>query len=163
MKTKAKIKSKLNLGLADSDRKEIVRDLSILLADTYSVYLMSQNFHWNMTGPLFYQVHLMLDNHYKEMASAIDSIAERIRTLGELAPASFTEFMNLTSIEEVRPSNAEEMILALVNGHEAIVRNARAFIAHTQHAHDEASSDLLASRLAIHEKMAWMLRNLLVK
>lgn len=152
----------VNIGIATQDRKEISQGLSHMLADTYLLYLQTHNFHWNVTGPMFQTLHLMFEQQYIELADAVDLIAERIRALGFPAPGTFTEFQQLASIKEtpgVPP--AETMIRLLVEGHEAVVRTARALMTSVDKAHDEATADLLTQRIQTHEKTAWMLRSLL--
>jgi starvation-inducible DNA-binding protein len=153
---------KINIGIEEVHREAIVGHLSRLLADTYTLYLQTHNFHWNVTGPMFNTLHLMFEQHYNEMALAVDQIAERIRSLGAPAPGSYAAFARLTSIQEVEgvPA-AEEMIRTLVQSHEAVIRTARAAFPAVEAARDEASADLLTQRLQLHEKTAWMLRSLL--
>jgi starvation-inducible DNA-binding protein len=153
---------KINTGIAEGDRKAIVQGLSALLADTYTLYLKSHNFHWNVTGPMFQTLHLMFEQQYTELALAVDLIAERIRALGFPAPATYSEFGRLTSIKEVvGVPSAREMIQQLVEGQEAVVRTARAMFPSVDKANDEATADLLTQRMHLHEKTAWMLRSLL--
>jgi starvation-inducible DNA-binding protein len=153
---------KINIGIEEKDRKAIAEGLSRLLADSYSLYLQTHNFHWNVTGPMFQTLHLMFEQQYTELALAVDLIAERIRALGFPAPGTYSEFVELSSIQETRgvPS-AEKMIEILVEGQEAIVRTARGVFPVVDAAHDEPSADLLTQRMQIHEKTAWMLRSLL--
>jgi starvation-inducible DNA-binding protein len=152
----------INIGINDKDRKKIAEGLSRLLADTYTLYLKTHNFHWNVTGPMFNTLHLMFEGQYNELALAVDSIAERIRALGFPAPGTYKEFAKLSSIPEADgvPS-AEDMIRQLVEGHEAVTRTARATFPETDAAADEPSADLLTQRMQVHEKTAWMLRSLL--
>ena len=152
----------INIGISEPNRKAITGELSKLLADTYTLYLETHNFHWNVTGPMFRSLHLMFEEQYVELAAAVDLIAERIRALGLYAPATYKEFLRLSSIKEPEgvPS-ANEMIQQLVHGHEAVTRTARSAFAAVEKAHDEASADLLTQRMEIHEKTAWMLRSLL--
>ncbi len=152
----------INIGISDKDRKKIAEGLSRLLADTYTLYLKTHNFHWNVTGPMFNTLHLMFEGQYNELALAVDSIAERIRALGFPAPGTYREFSKLSSIPEADgvPS-AEDMIRQLVEGHEAVTRTARATFPETDAAADEPSADLLTQRMQTHEKTAWMLRSLL--
>jgi starvation-inducible DNA-binding protein len=153
---------KINVGIDEKERKEIVEGLSRLLADTYTLYLQTQNFHWNVTGPMFGSLHLMSEAQYLEMAEAVDGIAERIRALGMNAPATFSEFNELASIKESRGvSTPEKMIEILLEGQEAIIRLARIVYKVTSNSHDEVSSDLLVSRMRVHEKNAWMLNSFL--
>lgn len=155
---------KLNIGISDSDRKAIVEGLSRLLADSYTLYLKTHNFHWNVTGPQFRTLHLMFEEQYTELATAVDLIAERIRSLGHFAPGSYREFGKITSIREAEGVPvANDMIRQLVEGHETVVRTAREAFPAVEKAADEASADLLTQRLQLHEKTAWMLRALLEK
>jgi starvation-inducible DNA-binding protein len=154
--------TKINIGLNETDRKEISHGLSKLLADTYTLYLKTHNFHWNVTGPMFQTLHSMFENQYLELAEAADHIAERIRALGFPAPGSYKQFMELTTIkEEITVPAAEKMIAQLLDGHECVIRTARSMFPHVSDVSDEASVDLLTSRMDIHEKTAWMLRSLL--
>lgn len=156
------MKTEINIGIAESDRKEIAGGLSRLLADTYTLYLQTHNFHWNVTGPMFQTLHVMFETHYTEMAMAVDAIAERIRSLDVPAPGTYADFVRLSSIEEVSGvPKASEMIRLLVRGHEAVVRTARSVFPSVEKAADEASADLLTQRIQLHEKTAWMLRSLL--
>ncbi|PXW29183.1 Dps family protein [Paraburkholderia caballeronis] len=152
----------VNIGISDKDRRKISEGLSRLLADTYTLYLKTHNFHWNVTGPMFNTLHLMFETQYTELATAVDAIAERIRALGEFAPGSYREFGKLSSIPEAEgvPS-AEDMIRQLVEGQEAVVRTARAIFPAVDAANDEPTADLLTQRMQTHEKTAWMLRSLL--
>ena len=152
----------INIGIREDDRHEIAQGLSALLADTYTLYLKTHYFHWNVTGPMFQTLHLMFETQYTELALAVDSIAERIRALGVQAPGTYREFMALSSIEESEGvPKAIEMISQLVVGQEAVVRTARSLYALVEQAHDEATADLLTQRIQLHEKTAWMLRSLL--
>jgi starvation-inducible DNA-binding protein len=152
----------INIGIAATERKAIAEGLSTLLADTYSLYLKTHNFHWNVKGPMFQTLHLMFEQQYNELWTATDAIAERIRALGFLAPASYGAFAKLTSITDGRGDEpAREMIKQLVEGHEAVVRTARKVFPVVEKGGDESSADLLTQRLQIHEKTAWMLRSLL--
>ncbi|MBD2159742.1 DNA starvation/stationary phase protection protein [Limnothrix sp. FACHB-881] len=152
----------INIGIPEADRANIAAGLSRVLADTYTLYLKTHNFHWNVTGPMFNTLHLMFEGQYTELALAVDLIAERIRSLGFPAPGSYSEYAKLTSIPEAEgvPS-AEVMIAQLVEGQEAVVRTARAVFPLADAANDEPTADLLTQRLQIHEKNAWMLRSLL--
>jgi starvation-inducible DNA-binding protein len=151
-----------NLGIAESDLKNIAHGLATLLADTYTLYLKTHNFHWNVTGPMFNTLHLMFEQQYTEMATAVDLIAERIRALGLPAPGSYSQFAKLSSVkEETGVPNAEAMIAQLVEGQEIVVRTARAAFAVANSANDQPSADLLTQRMQLHEKNAWMLRSLL--
>ena len=152
----------INIGISETDRKAIAGELSKLLADSYTLYLKTHCFHWNVTGPMFQTLHLMFEGQYIELATAIDLIAERIRSLGVYAPGTYKEFAKLSSIKETDgvPA-AREMILHLVEGHEAVIRTARSAFSIVERAQDEATADLLTQRIQLHEKTAWMLRSLL--
>lgn len=153
---------KINIGIQESDRKEIAGELSKLLADSYTLYLKTHNFHWNVTGPMFQTLHLMFESQYTELSTAVDLIAERIRALGVFAPATYTEFSKLTSVKEPNGvPNFKDMILQLVEGHETVIRTARTAFPMAEKARDEATTDLLTQRMQLHEKTAWMLRSLL--
>lgn len=153
----------INIGINEPDRKKIAEGLSRVLADTYTLYLKTHNFHWNVTGPMFQTLHLMFEGQYNELALAVDSIAERIRALGSPAPGTYHEFSKLSSIQEHTGGvpAARDMIAQLVEGNEAVVRTARSLFPITEAANDESSADLLTQRMQIHEKTAWMLRSLL--
>ena len=152
----------LNIGIKEADRHAIAAGLSRLLADSYSLYLKTHNYHWNVEGPLFNTLHLMFEGHYTELAAAVDEIAERIRALGVKAPGSYAAFADMTSIREASgEESAEEMIRELVRGQEAVVRTAREAFKAADAANDEPSADLLTQRMQIHEKNAWMLRSML--
>jgi starvation-inducible DNA-binding protein len=153
---------KVDIGIKDSDRQEIADGLSRLLADTYSLYLKTHYFHWNVTGPMFQTLHLMFETQYTELALAVDLIAERIRALGYPAPGSYSAYAKLSSIPETTEvPKATEMIELLVAGQEAVCRTARSIYAVAAQAQDEPTADLLTQRLQLHEKTAWMLRSLL--
>jgi starvation-inducible DNA-binding protein len=152
----------IDIGIAPEQRTEIAAGLSRLLADSYTLYLKTHNYHWNVTGPLFNTLHLMFEQQYTELATAVDEIAERIRALGEPAPGSYKAFAALTSIEEEdRVPGAEEMIRQLVIGQETVVRTARELFPLVEEAGDEPTADLLTQRMQVHEKTAWMLRSML--
>jgi starvation-inducible DNA-binding protein len=152
----------INIGINEPDRAEIAAGLSRLLADSYTLYLQTHNFHWNVTGPMFQMLHVMFETHYAELAMAVDFIAERIRALGMHAPGTYAEFVSLSSIKEVAGvPKAKEMIEILIHGHEAVVGTARSLFPVVEKAGDEASADLLTQRIQLHEKTAWMLRSLL--
>jgi starvation-inducible DNA-binding protein len=152
---------KIDIGITESDRQEIAGGLSRLLADSYTLYLKTHNYHWNVTGPQFNTLHQMFEDQYSELAIAVDEIAERIRALGEPAPGSYRAYSKLTSIEEEDAvPGAEEMIRQLVKGQEAVVRTARSIFAAAEAANDEPSADLLTQRMQVHEKNAWMLRSM---
>lgn len=155
------MKSMINIGIHETDRKTIADGLSHFLADSYTLYLKTHNFHWNVTGPMFNTLHLMFEGQYTELALAVDLIAERIRALGHFAPASYKQFAKLTSIPEADgvPA-ARDMIQQLVEGQEAVVRTARKVFAEAEKASDEATCDLLTQRIQLHEKTAWMLRSM---
>jgi starvation-inducible DNA-binding protein len=152
----------IDIGIEERDRREIAEGLSRLLADTYTLYLKTHNFHWNVTGPMFNTLHLMFETQYTELATAVDLIAERIRSLGFPAPGSYNAYARLSSIEEAEgvPA-AEEMLAQLVKGQEAVVRTARKVFPAVERANDEATADLLTQRMQLHEKTAWMLRSML--
>lgn len=151
-------------GINEKDRKKIAEGLSHLLADSYSLYLKTHYFHWNVTGPMFNSLHLMFETQYTELATAVDDIAERIRSLDFFAPGTYREFAKLSSIPESESvPKAQDMIKELVAGHEAVCRTARSVFPAVDKAGDEATADLLTQRLQIHEKTAWMLRSLLEK
>ena len=153
---------KINIGIEEKERIEIAKGLSRLLADTYTLYLKTHNFHWNVTGPMFSTLHLMFETQYNELALAVDLIAERIRALGVAAPGTYGEFIKLSSIKETDGvPNAQQMIKLLLEGHEAVVRTARSVFPIVDEVHDEPSADLLTQRMQIHEKTGWMLRSLL--
>ncbi|MFH7244772.1 MAG: Dps family protein [Spirulina sp.] len=154
----------IDIGMAEKDRKEIAEGLSKLLADTYTLYLKTHNFHWNVTGPMFQTLHLMFETQYNELALAVDLIAERIRALGFPAPGTYKEFAKLSSIAEADGvPTAEDMIRQLVAGQEAVVRTARSIFPAVDGANDEPTADLLTQRMQVHEKTAWMLRSLLAQ
>lgn len=152
----------INIGIPAEDRKAIVDGLSRLLADSYTLYLKTHNYHWNVKGPMFQTLHLLFETQYNELALAVDLIAERIRALGFPAPGTYVEFMKLTSIKEsVGVPTAKEMIADLVGGQEAVVRTARSIFPQVNKVSDEPTADLLTQRMQLHEKNAWMLRSLL--
>jgi starvation-inducible DNA-binding protein len=152
----------IDIGIAEGERKAIADGLSRLLADTYTLYLKTHNYHWNVTGPMFNTLHLMFEQQYNELALAVDLVAERIRALGVPAPGTYSEYARLSSIKEVDgvPS-AEAMIADLVKGQETVARTARAVFTTAENANDQPTADLLTQRLQVHEKNAWMLRSLL--
>ena len=152
----------IDIGIGEADRVAIAEGLSRLLADSYTLYLKTHNYHWNVVGPMFNTLHLMFEEQYTELALAVDQIAERIRALGEPAPGSYREFASLSSVSEDddRP-DADEMVRRLVEGQETVVRTARSVFPVTDSANDEATADLLTQRMQVHEKTAWMLRSLL--
>jgi len=152
----------MNIGLTEQQREAIAQGLGRLLADTYTLYLKTHGFHWNVTGPMFQTLHLLFETQYTELADAVDNIAERIRALGVFAPSSFSKYRELSTIqEETGVPNATDMIAQLLAGHEAIVRTARDIFPLVDSARDEPTADLLTNRMQIHEKTAWMLRSLI--
>ncbi len=156
------MKQAIDIGISEAARGEIAQALARLLADSYTLYLKTHNYHWNVTGPMFQTLHLMFETQYTELALAVDLIAERIRALGFPAPGSYREFGRLTSIIETEGKiDAQAMIRDLVVGQETVVRTARAAVSIVENAHDEPTLDLLTQRMQIHEKNAWMLRSLL--
>ena len=162
MKAKQNAAPQIDIGIPAKDRKEIADGLSRLLADTYTLYLKTHNFHWNVTGPMFNTLHLMFEAQYNELALAVDLIAERIRALGYPAPGSYKAYAGLSSIKEadgVPP--AKTMIAQLVKGQEAVVKTARSIFPAVERANDEPTADLLTQRMQVHEKTAWMLRSML--
>ncbi|MDZ4084749.1 MAG: Dps family protein [Bdellovibrionales bacterium] len=151
----------INIGISEADRKDLAQGLSRLLADTYTLYMKTHNYHWNVTGPMFQTLHLMFEGQYNELALAVDLIAERIRALGVYAPGTYTQYAKLTSIkEDTDIPNAHTMIRNLVEAQEAVIRTARSIYPLAEKATDETTADLLTQRLQIHEKTAWMLRSL---
>jgi starvation-inducible DNA-binding protein len=153
---------KIDIGISEPDRAAIAQALAKLLADSYTLYLKTHNYHWNVTGPMFNTLHLMFEQQYTELATAVDLIAERIRALGHVAPGSYRAYARLTGIaEDDEVPAASEMIRRLVAGQEAVVRTARAAFAAVEAAHDEPTADLLTQRMQVHEKNAWMLRSML--
>lgn len=154
---------RIDIGLSEDERESIAKGLSKLLADTYTLYLTTHNFHWNVTGPMFNTLHLMFMTQYTELWNAVDPIAERIRALGVAAPGSYAAFGKLSSIPDApaEPPKAEEMIRILQKGHEGVAKTARALFPKASDANDQPTADLLTQRLDIHEKTAWMLRSLL--
>jgi starvation-inducible DNA-binding protein len=161
MSSKSKAKN-VNIGIDETSRAKIADGLSSLLADTYTLYLKTHNFHWNVTGPMFQTLHLMFETQYTELALAVDLIAERIRALGYPAPGTYSEYAKLSSIPETSGvPKAKEMISLLVEGQEAVVRTARSIFPLLEEVNDEPTADLLTQRMQVHEKTAWMLRSLL--
>ena len=159
--TKAKTPS-IDIGISATEREKIAQGLSTLLADSYTLYLMTHNFHWNVTGPMFNTLHLMFMDQYTEQWTALDLIAERIRALGHPAPGTYKEFVKLASIKEVEGvPKATDMIRHLVTAQEATARTARELFPLVNTANDQPTADLLTQRLEVHEKTAWMLRSLL--
>ncbi|MBV7433656.1 DNA starvation/stationary phase protection protein [Cardiobacteriaceae bacterium TAE3-ERU3] len=153
---------KINIGMTDEQRQTIAKGLSKVLADSYSLYIKTHNYHWNVTGPMFNTLHLMFEEQYTELAGAVDEIAERIRALGHIAPGSYKEFNELTSIKDGDGKNdAKTMIRELVEGQETVARTCRELFPAVEEASDEPTADLLTVRMQTHEKNAWMLRSLL--
>jgi len=153
---------KINIGIDESQRKAIADGLSVLLADSYTLYLKTHNYHWNVTGPMFQTLHTLFETQYTELAVAVDDIAERIRALDEFAPGSYKQYAKLTSIKEADGiPTAEEMIRDLVKGQEAVTKTARSLVKIADDAADEVTLDLLTQRMTVHEKNAWMLRSLI--
>jgi starvation-inducible DNA-binding protein len=151
--------SSINIGIPEADRLKIAESLKKLLADTYTLYLQTHNFHWNVTGPQFRELHLMFEEQYNELAIAVDDVAERIRSLDVIAPGTYKEFAQLSSIKEVDgipPS--KEMVDILTTGHETIVQSCREVLKCSQPADDESTTALASDRMRVHEKTAWMLR-----
>jgi len=152
----------INIGISVKDRASVAAELSKMLADSYTLYLMTHNFHWNVTGPMFNTLHDMFMTQYTEEWTALDQIAERIRALGHYAPGTYTEYAKLSSIKEPKSVPvAEEMIRLLVAGNESVAQTARAAFKRADAANDQPTADLLTQRLDVHEKNAWMLRSLL--
>jgi starvation-inducible DNA-binding protein len=153
----------VNIGISEKDRAAIAKGLSHLLADTYTLYLTTHNFHWNVTGPMFNSLHTMFMEQYTELWNAVDPIAERIRSLGHVAPGSYAEFAKLSSLPDAptTPPKAMEMVAILAKGHEGTARTARAMFELVDKASDEPTADVLVQRLTVHEQTAWMLRSLL--
>lgn len=161
-KTKPSAAAKIDIGISENNRQAIVEGLSKLLADSFTLYLTTHNFHWNVTGPMFNTLHLMFMDQYTEQWNALDIIAERIRALGYPAPGTFKDYERLASIKEtVGQPKATEMVKILVDAQESTARTARSLLALVEKANDQPTLDLLTQRLEIHEKTAWMLRSLL--
>lgn len=151
--------STIDIGIPDADRLKIAESLKQLLADTYTLYLQTHNFHWNVTGPQFRELHLMFEEQYNELAIAVDDIAERIRSLDVFAPGTYKQFSQLSTIKEVDsiPPSAE-MVKLLTEGHEKLIKSCRNVLQYSQPANDESTTSLASDRMRIHEKTAWMLR-----
>jgi starvation-inducible DNA-binding protein len=161
-KVEAQSENEINIGISEKDRKAVCKGLNRLLADSYLLYLKTQNYHWNVTGKMFQSLHTLFETEYQEQAMAIDVIAERIRALGEYAPGSFAAFSKVSSIkEETTIPNAEQMIHSLVQGNEAVVTTAREIVALADGCEDDVTTDLMIERMQVHEKNAWMLRSLI--
>ncbi len=153
---------KIDIGIDANERQKIADGLSRVLADSYTLYLKTHNFHWNVTGPMFQTLHLMFETQYNELALAVDLIAERIRSLGVAAPGTYKQFLELSAIKEADGvPKAEDMIRLLVKGHETVARTSREVFEVAEAANDQSTCDLLTQRLQVHEKTAWMLRSLL--
>ena len=149
----------IDIGIKQQDRLSIAEGLKCLLADSYTLYLQTHNFHWNVTGPHFRELHLMFEEHYTELAVAVDDIAERIRTLDVPAPGTYKEFAKLSSVREVDGvPDASDMVDLLTQGHEQVVKTCRKVLKLAQDANDESSAALVSDRMRSHEKTAWMLR-----
>ena len=162
MASKKQQAPQIDIGIDSADREKIVKGLSVLLADSYTLYLMTHNFHWNVKGPQFNSLHLMFMTQYTEQWNALDMIAERIRALGYPAPGTYKQFIKLATIKEVEGvPNATEMVRHLVAAQEATARTARKLFPVVDAANDQPTADLLTQRLEVHEKTAWMLRSLL--
>ena len=152
----------IDTGIPEADRQAIAEGLSRVLADSYTLYLKTHNFHWNVTGPMFQTLHTMFEQEYTELAMAVDEIAERIRALGHFAPGSYKAYAKLSSVEESEDvPEARIMIEELVKGHEAVAKTARSVFPAAEQGSDEVTADLLTQRMTVHEKTAWMLRSLL--
>ena len=154
----------VEIGISEQDRQRLADGLAKLLADTYTLYLKTHNFHWNVKGPMFQTLHLMFEQHYTELAMAVDLVAERIRALGHPAPGTYSAYAKLSSIPETDGvPQALDMVKLLVEGHEAVIRTARNVVSLAEETKDQATADLGTQRLQLHEKTAWMLRSLLEK
>ena len=161
-RTETERSTEINIGISEKDRKTVCRGLNKLLADSYILYLKTQNYHWNVTGQMFQSLHLLFENQYQEQAIAVDGIAERIRALGEYAPGSFAAFSKVSSIKaESSIPSTEEMIYNLIHGNEAVVTTAREIVSLADECEDDVTSDLMINRMQVHEKNAWMLRSLI--
>ena len=159
---KAQTAIPIEIGIPESDRQKIAAGLSRFLADSYTLYLKTHNFHWNVVGPMFQTLHLMFQTQYTELWNAVDVIAERIRSLGSFSPGTYAEFSELSSIKETKGAiDAEAMIRALIEGHQAVIRTARSIFPLSESVQDQVTMDLLTQRMQVHEKTAWMLRSLL--
>ena len=158
-------KREIDIGINDADRKKIAEGLSKLLADTYTLYLNTHNFHWNVTGPMFNTLHLMFMDQYTELWNSVDVIAERIRALDQFAIGSYKDFSAYSSVKDApsSPPKAEAMIAQLVEGHETVIKTIRSIYSTVEKASDQATEDMLTQRINVHEKTAWMLRSLLEK
>lgn len=163
LKSVGKAGPAINIGISEKDRAAVADGLSRLLADTYTLYLTTHNFHWNVTGPMFNSLHAMFMGQYTELWNAVDPIAERIRALGHIAPGSYADYAKLSSVADApsTPPKALEMVRILVEGHETVARTARSLYPLVEKAGDEPTADVLTQRLTVHEQTAWMLRSLL--
>ena len=151
----------VNIGIAPEHRAEIAQGLKHLLAESYTLYLQTHNFHWNVTGPMFRELHLLFEEHYSELAVAVDNVAERIRTLGYAAPGTYRQFAELSSIDEIEDvPSAQDMTRILKESHEQVVRTCRRVLKLAEAGDDESSAALISDRMRVHEKTAWMLRSL---
>lgn len=149
-----------NIGMAEESQQSVAQKLKVLLADSYLLYLKTQNFHWNVTGPNFHSLHVMFEGQYTELADAVDTIAERVRALGQIAPGSFKEFSELTTLNEAGVvSEGSDMLKELSSDHESIIRSLREMMPMVTKVDDEVTLGLLTDRMSVHEKMAWMLRS----
>ena len=154
--------NKIEIGIPQADREKIIAGLERVLADTYTLYLKTHNFHWNVTGPMFNSLHTMFEEQYNELWTAVDELAERIRSLGAFAPGSYEAFAKLTSIKPIEGvPKAEDMVAQLVEGHETVCRTMREVFPAADAGNDESTADLLTQRLSVHEKTAWMLRSII--
>jgi starvation-inducible DNA-binding protein len=154
-------KMKIDIGISEKSREKIADGLKVLLADSYTLYLQTHNFHWNVTGPQFRELHLMFEEQYTELATAVDLIAERIRTLGVYAPGTYKAFAALSNIKDVEEvPTAADMVQLLTKGHEQVVKTCRAILKPAEDAGDESTTSLVSDRMALHEKTAWMLRSM---
>lgn len=152
--------NKIDIGINEENRESVSNQLKCLLADSYTLYLQTHNFHWNITGPMFIQLHTLFEEHYTELSVAVDDVAERIRSLGYYAPGTYKEFIELSSIDEVSEiPDAREMVSILTVNHEKLIRTCRNALNVAQAADDESSAALISDRMRIHEKTAWMLRS----
>ncbi|MAM71190.1 MAG: DNA starvation/stationary phase protection protein [Gammaproteobacteria bacterium] len=155
-------KQEIDIGIPADKRQQVADKLKVLLADSYTLYLQTHNFHWNVTGPQFRELHLMFEEQYTELALAVDEIAERIRTLGVFAPGTYQQFAELSHIKETGDiPSGDKMVAILTAGHEQIVKTCRAVLQEAQAADDESSASLVSDRMVLHEKTAWMLRSIL--
>jgi len=154
--------TRVDIGLDDNRRRTVAEELGRVLADSYTLYLKTHNFHWNVTGPMFTSLHQMFEEQYRELAGAVDEVAERIRTLGEPAPGSYKQFAELGRVrEQTGVPEALDMVRELTKDHETVARTSREAFQQADEAGDEPTADLLVQRMQVHEKTAWMLRSLL--